>query len=369
MNDAWYVARIKTFLMAYSEVLQREARGGCVVVYSDESFVNVNHASKSTWFNPAATEGNAFVRTSGKGKRLVLLHVFTKHGWLTNDPALHNDRVDQMTPSCELIYEAKKADGDYHTNMNGTIYMQWLRNRLLPAFMHCFPGQRMVLVLDNAAYHHHRGPEWISVTSMKKQQLADKMVELGISSVVVDRQRKGTDEREKKTFQQHSYSRGGPYAPTVAEMQVSLTAHLNAHPEVNRTEVYKLFAQHHHELLYTPPYQPAVQPIERLWGYVKNYVASQYKSGRTMRELLAQTYAGFYGDGDKHAGVDASMALRVIRHSWEFCNYLIEQDDSLDGTIHELHTASRAEMVDIEQDIEAELPPFADEDDVGEPSD
>jgi hypothetical protein len=318
------------------------------------------------------------VRPSGVGKRLVLVHAFTQEGWLTLDPSVHNDRSDQMAPSCELVYEAEKGDGDYHDNMNGTIYMQWLRNRLLPAFMHRFPGQKifvsayvqaqkMVLVLDNASYHHHRGPDWISVTSMKKQQLADKMVELGISSVVADRQRKGTHDHEQKTFQQHSFhSRGGPHAPTVAEMQLSLRAHLNAHPEVNRTEVYKLFAQHHHELLYTPPYQPGVQPIERLWGYVKNYVASQYKSGRTVRELIAQTYAGFYGDGDKHAAVDAAMALRVIRHSWEFCNYLIEQDDSLDGTIHELHTQSRAEMVDVEQDIEAELPSFADEDDVGE---
>lgn len=367
MNDPWYVARIRTFLIQYSAVLQAEARGECVVVYTDESFVNVNHASKSTWFNPAATEGSAVVRPSGKGKRLVLLHAFTKHGWLTNDPAVHNDRVDQWAPSCELIYEAEKADGDYHSNMNGAIYMQWLTNRLLPAFMHRFPGQKMVLVLDNASYHHHRGPDWISVTSMKKQQMADKMVELGISSVVVDRQKKGTDEREQKTFQQHSFhSRGGPHAPTVAEMQLSLRAHVIAHPELNRTEVFKLFVQHRHELLYTPPYQPGVQPIERLWGYVKNYVAAQYKSGRTMRELIAQTYAGFYGDSEKHAAVDAAMALRVIRHSWEFCDYLIEQDDSLDGTIHDLHTQSRAEIVDIEQDIEADMLPFAIEDDAGE---
>ena len=60
------------------------------------------------------------------------------------------------------------------------------------------------------------------------------------------------------------------------------------------------------------------------------------------------------------------MALRVIRHSWEFCDYLIEQDDSLDGTIHELHTRSEAEIVDIEQDIEADMAAFAVEDDAAE---
>ena len=364
MNDAWYVARIRTYLIQYSQVLQAEALGECVIVYTDESYVNVKHASKSTWFDTASPESSAVVRPSGKGKRLVLLHAFTKHGWLTNDPATHNDRVDQGTPSCELVYEAEKGDGDYHSNMNGTIYMQWLNNRLLPAFMHHFPGQKMVLVLDNASYHHQRGADWISVSSMKKQQLADKMVELGICSVVVDRQRKGTHEYEHKTFQQHSFhSRGGPHAPTVAEMQTTLRVHLDAHSELNRTEVFKLLSQHRHELLYTPPYQPGVQPIERLWAYAKNYVAAQYKTGRTMRELLAQTYAGFYGDGKKHAAVDPGMAARVIRHSWEYCNHLIDQDDSLDGTIPDLHSASKAVVVDIEQDIEADMVPFEVEED------
>ena len=146
-------------------------------------------------------------------------------------------------------------------------------------------------------------------------------------------------------------------------MQSSLKAYLAVHPELHRTEVSKLFTQHRHELLYTPPYQPGVQPIERLWTYVKNYVAAQYKTGRTMRELFTQTYAGFYGDGKKHAAVDAGMAARVIRHSWEYCNTLIEQDDALDGTIHDLHSASKVEIVDIEQDIEADMVPFAVEED------
>jgi hypothetical protein len=75
------------------------------------------------------------------------VHAFTQEGWLSLDPSVHNDRVDQLAPSCELIYEAEKGDGDYHANMNGGIYMQWLSNRLLPVFAQRFPGQKMVLVL------------------------------------------------------------------------------------------------------------------------------------------------------------------------------------------------------------------------------
>ena len=53
------------------------------------------------------------------------------------------------------------------------------------------------------------------------------------------------------------------------------------------------------------------------------------------------------------------MALSVIRHSWAFCDYLIEQDDPLDGTIHELITQSKVTQADVEHDIEADMAPFA----------
>jgi hypothetical protein len=156
MNDAWYTARIRTFLIQYSEALKEERAGRCVIVYTDESYVTVNHARKKTWYSLVATERNEVVRPSGKGKRLVLLHAFTKDGWLAKDTSIHNDRVDQLSFSCEVIYEAEKGDGDYHDNMNGSIYMDFLTNRLLVSFNNRYPGKKMFLVLDNASYHQVR---------------------------------------------------------------------------------------------------------------------------------------------------------------------------------------------------------------------
>ena len=225
-------------------------------------------------------EKNDVVRPSGKGKRLVLVHAFTKDGWLSDDEAVHDSCVDVVIPSCELIYEAKKDDGDYHDNMNGSIYIRWMSNRLVPALNKRYRGKKMVLVLDNASYHHHRGAGWIHVHRMNKAQLAAKLVRLGVSSVEVQRQRKGTSAVETLRFDAATFSqRGGAYAPTLAELKAELTGWLDAHPEHNQTEVHKLCSQHGYELVYTPPYQPAVQPIERLWAYVKNYVASRYKTG------------------------------------------------------------------------------------------
>jgi hypothetical protein len=359
MNDGWYIARIRSFLIQYSKAVLEQLQGRCVIVYMDESYVNVNHARKFTWYHPDTPERRDVVRPSGVGKRLVLVHAFTHHGWLTVDPTVHNDRVDQWAPSCELIYEAEKGDGDYHDNMNGNIYMQWQSNRLLPVFAQRFPGQKMVLVLDNASYHHHRGADWVNVHCMNKAQMAAKLVELGISSVSVLRQKKGTETMESFQFNADSFSRrGGRFAPTLAELKVELQAYLRAHPHINRTDVAKLMSEHKHELIYTPPYLPGVQPIERLWAYVKNHVAAQYTAGRTMRDLIRQTHQGFYGDSDKHAGVDAQLCASVIEHSHAFCNHLIEQDDSLSGAIDDLTTESQPTQPDVDDDIEADMEPF-----------
>ena len=66
-----------------------------------------------------------------------------------------------------------------------------------------------------------------------------------------------------------------------------------------------------HQLLYTPAFQPEVQPIELLWGKTKRTVARQYVRGRTihetkrqmqvaLREIRADDCARFFRDTDKH---------------------------------------------------------------------
>ena len=128
---------------------------------------------------------------------------------------------------------------------------------------------------------------------------AAKLVELGVKSISVRRQKKGTQTVESFQFDAASCARrGGRFAPTRDELKAELHADPRAHPKANRTEVAKLMAPHKHELIYTPPYLPCVQPIERLWAYVKNHVAARYHSGRSMREVIAQAYQGLYGDGD-----------------------------------------------------------------------
>ena len=112
MNDEWYAVRIRTFLLQYSRAVVEQQQRRCVIVCTDESYVNVNHARRLTWCHPEAPEKNDVARPSGKSKRLVLLHAFTGDDWVTRDSSLHNGRVDQCALSCELIYQAYKGDCD-----------------------------------------------------------------------------------------------------------------------------------------------------------------------------------------------------------------------------------------------------------------
>ena len=61
MNDAWYVARIRTFLIQYSKAVVGQLQGRCVIVYTDESYVNTNHARRFTWYHPDMPEKNDVV--------------------------------------------------------------------------------------------------------------------------------------------------------------------------------------------------------------------------------------------------------------------------------------------------------------------
>ena len=109
VGDAWDGARIRIFLVQHSKAVDEQQQGRCNIVYMDESYVSANHARKLTWHHPDTPERRHVVRPSGKGKRLVLGHAFTQHGWLTLDSAVHNDRAEQWAPFSELIDESREG--------------------------------------------------------------------------------------------------------------------------------------------------------------------------------------------------------------------------------------------------------------------
>lgn len=364
MNDVARRKRIRSFLYQYSNALQSK---DTVIVYTDESYVNANHSSSYTWFAPSSTQSNNVKRPSGRGKRLIILHAISAHGPVVTRqrnkrPITSIDNIDEKCLSAELIFEAVEHDGDYHKCMNGDIYIKWLENRLIPTFKKLFPKKKMALVLDNASYHHVKGESWISPSSMKKFELACVLRELKISYMIVYRDDKN-GQRKKYRFGQNAYfESGSKWAPTVVEMRKELRKYLDSNPGYQKTEVQKLFDKHGFKLIYTPPYTPTTQPIEMVWGYVKGYVARQFKNGRSMEMLRDQTLAGMYGNSDHaHEGVTADLCKKVISKCHRWCDSFIETDSELGGTVQSITANPDIDysLFDIDDDEDHEADPFA----------
>jgi hypothetical protein len=51
-----------------------------------------------------------------------------------------------------------------------------------------------------------------------------------------------------------------------------------------------------HDILWTPPYTPDLQPIEMYWGLAKNYVAECSTNATTLREVVNTLRKGWYGN-------------------------------------------------------------------------
>lgn len=215
----------------------------------------------------------------------MILHAMTKYGLLKMDDAVSTDLLTNVQATCELIFETLGSnDLDYHKCMDGVRFMLWVKHRLLPTFAACFPGKQMYLVLDNASYHCIRGPNWASPGAMTMVQCKEYLIANNILSITTAR----------GSFDSALYgakdTKTRP-APTSTELKDAVRQHLASNPQ--RTEMQKTMDEFGHILIYTPPCQPVTQPIELLWGTVKQEVKMLAGINRTLEEARLHTIASF----------------------------------------------------------------------------
>ncbi|KAK3873076.1 hypothetical protein Pcinc_021888 [Petrolisthes cinctipes] len=75
----------------------------------------------------------------GEGERFVIVAACTVNGFIEDS---------------FLCFPAKNKSGDYHGEMNATLFIRWLTTSLLPAL-----AEPSVLVIDNAPYHNKQTEE------------------------------------------------------------------------------------------------------------------------------------------------------------------------------------------------------------------
>ena len=339
--------RMRSFIHQYSDALKQEEAGVAVIIDMDESYIHTQHRNRYMWALTSDEQGTQVRGTPSKGERLIIVHAMSKDGLLHaprrgRSAAAPTNVLSDQDFTCEVIFKGTVDSEDYHKNMDGTVFMNWIRNRLIPSFKRRYPNKKLILLLDNASYHHPRGEDWVNPNKMTKQDLAAWIVS-HLPDGELMRVQDGDHERifGKTSLFQH----GSKYSPSCKQMRMWIKSYLLKHPLTNQTLVQQEFARHGFQLIYTPPYQCDTQPIEMLWAYVKNYVGRVMGDDHSVKAVTELTRQGFYGDQvNNHAAVDATFCQSIINHTHKWLNKWIERDEELTGDI--LHV----EGVDAESD-------------------
>ena len=131
-------------------------REGRPVVYLDETWANARDGKEKMWVgdDPRASGGTkgGIRKPSGKGSRLIILHAGGESGWVDG---------------AALVFQSKKATGDYHDEMTAQHFEEWFHDALMPNIQ-----PNSLIVMDNAPYNSRR-LEPVPTMSSRKQVMQD----------------------------------------------------------------------------------------------------------------------------------------------------------------------------------------------------
>lgn len=280
---------------------------GRKIYYLDETWVNSGHTKTKIWKDTTIlNKRQAFVDglstglrdPSGKGQRLIVLHIGSDSGFVDNGL---------------LLFQSKKT-GDYHEDMNSQRFIEWM-HKILPSLD---PGS--IIVMDNAPYHSTK-LEKSPTSSWRKDALVEWLTSKG---VMVD----------KKLLR--------------VELLEIVKTYKDKCPVLY--EVDEMVRQSGRIVLRLPPYHCNLNPIELVWAQVKHHVAANNKTFK-IKEVNDLLLEGL-------SLVNAEAWKSCIKHSITEENKMYDidniVDDMVDNLIITANTGSSSESSD-ESDLDIDL--------------
>jgi transposase len=366
---AYRMDLLRDFLIKYNDYYTKfieadDPEKDCdfIFVYTDETYINKGIGSSHSYFG--ANLNDEFNRSASKGERVVILHAITPFGPLCDridgipiddlkwkgDTPHPSKRTDGLL-TCECIWKASSRAGDYHDNMDSDNFLKWVNGKLLPTFHKKYPGKKMVLICDNAAYHHKR--KLGSFSSNTKQQLIDLAVKLEVkyidlpftklryNAVMNDDSINNVEPQEcgnvcRVEFNADEMANmalsSTPFVPNIDELKLGLLLYIKKHhQDLLECEFEQVMKANGHVVLWTPPYSPDLQPIEMFWAQGKNFARESNSYGIKMKETIRNLRWGWYGNthiiDDPNIDVDYSINRKeaancydLFRHSIDMAN-------------------------------------------------
>lgn len=336
-------SQIRKWLFLRDWAAKEEAAGHAVIVYTDESYVDVDAHRRKGWHRRGATFGTF---PKGTGKRIVLLHAFTKDGVLTTFDA-------EGKPAAPAIYENEAgetlfgdtrynclgmfvldAKADYH--VTSQIFMRYLNNVLLPTARARYPGKRIIIMLDNASSHQGRSGPGAYIPGTTKASTLAALKAAGCHTLLVPQAHAAPprvldlDDPAQVAEAGRPSGRANPHRPTLVQLRALAHQWIRDNrPTMLLTDQQRWALDNDVFLLFTVPYMPDTQPIELVWGTIKTDLRRQYTTRHkgflgTMIDKIERTFSSCHLlppvllGGEMAAGT--SLPARYVQHSLNWAN-------------------------------------------------
>ncbi|ETV66222.1 hypothetical protein H257_17264 [Aphanomyces astaci] len=198
-------------------------------VFLDESYCNLNHTPRNTWVDVTKQRNSK----SDKGPRMCIVGAGVVR---TKNCVIFSEWVNGFVVMWQSLGKSKRKravvadvdDDDYHGNFTSEIFEDWF-TKLCRSLQQDHGACN--IHMDGASYHKRITNPRPKVSSRKANILAWLAAKAELLVMVTT-------------------SRDGPrYAPQL------------------------IATEYGHTLYYTPPYHPELQPIEIIWGIVKQKMA------------------------------------------------------------------------------------------------
>ena len=218
----------------------REKRSqGYDIVYLDETWVNAHHTYDREWQSADGVHKREI--PASKGHRIILAHA--------------GSRNQGLIANSELVFQSHSKDNrDYHKEMNGEVFRNWLVDAILPSL-----DRPSCLVMDNASYHNTVSQEDKTPTSSSsKRELIEWL------------------HKENIPFSEHS-------------LKPELLSQVKKYRRPKTYQIDKIIQLFGHTTIRLPPYHCHLNPIELVWAKVKGTVARENKTFKLsdVKELTA----------------------------------------------------------------------------------
>ncbi|XP_060855582.1 uncharacterized protein LOC132933290 [Metopolophium dirhodum] len=248
----------------FLEQLREYRNEGRHLYYLDETWVNAGECTSKTWIDTTVkSPRDAFlqglstgaVNPSGKGKRLIVLNIGSE---------------DDFVPGALLCFESKKNTRDYHDEINGETFYEWMEGVLPRLKDNC------VIIMDNASYHSVK----LDKAPTSQTRKGDIMKWLEDKGEVIDR-------------------------PMCIPQLFEIVKRIK--PQHQKYVIDELAKKNNRNILRLPPYHCELNPIELAWSSVKNYVRMNNKTYKLhdVKNLLIEGVER----------VDAGMWKNFISHT------------------------------------------------------